>query len=684
MKRVQFYLWLTMALVSLSSANCWSQDSAGVGNSSGASPTAQVPRLMRFSGAIKDVSGKPLSGVAGVTFALYKDQEGGAALWLETQNVQLDAAGHYSVQLGASKPDGLPAELFASGEARWLGVQCDGQTEQPRVLLLSVPYALKAADAETVGGLPASAFVLANPQAGGGAKASKSGDNLVPAKSPIVHGSGTLNVLPLWTGTSLIGNSAVTQSGSNVGIGTTSPSSTLDVNGTGHFSGLITFAAGQTFPGAGTITGITPGPGLVGGGTSGNVSLGLPITCPNLSVLQWTGSTWACSSAGSGTISGVTAGADLTGGGTSGNVTLNLDTTKVPQLNAANNFTGNQTVNGHLTMVGTSADQLLNVVQKGSGTAIFGFAAGTTGVNFGVSGSSSSSLGVGVSGEGGTGVSGIGFNIGGMFTSNTWILQGANGSGQVQFLVDGSGNIATNGHVAATGNTMTALLGDPGCGAGYAGVGFGALSGCTNYSMIGNGKETFFNRPTGGYIHFRENNGGDNGAGDQMVIAPGGAVGVGTSSPSAQLDVRGSGGTSGFGIAADHSAWQARTAGGWVKAMAYVDPFVRGGIAITRCYNSQASGAAVSTPPCGIGITHVNLGTNVLDFGFEVDDRFVMLTVMNTVGNTNSVGAETCDATTCHSITSGNQVGVMSFYTPGQNPINSYNPTDTPFVILVF
>ena len=29
------------------------------------------------------------------------------------------------------------------------------------MLLLSVPYALKAADAETVGGLPASAFVLA-------------------------------------------------------------------------------------------------------------------------------------------------------------------------------------------------------------------------------------------------------------------------------------------------------------------------------------------------------------------------------------------------------------------------------------------------------------------------------------------------------------------------------------------
>src|ERR1041385_3247005 len=33
--------------------------------------------------------------------------------------------------------------------------------EQPRVLLVSVPYALKAADAETLSGKPLSAFVLA-------------------------------------------------------------------------------------------------------------------------------------------------------------------------------------------------------------------------------------------------------------------------------------------------------------------------------------------------------------------------------------------------------------------------------------------------------------------------------------------------------------------------------------------
>jgi hypothetical protein len=61
-------------------------------------------------------------------------------------------------------------------------------------------------------------------------------------------------------------------------------------------------------------------------------------------VLQWTGSTWACSNAGTGTITGVFGGTDLTGQGTSGNVTLNLDITKVPQLGTPNVFAGTQTV----------------------------------------------------------------------------------------------------------------------------------------------------------------------------------------------------------------------------------------------------------------------------------------------------------------------------------------------------
>jgi len=112
--------------------------------------STQVPRLIKFSSVAKDESGKPFSGTVGILFSLYKDQQGGVPLWMETQNVRVDEAGRYTALLGAASADGVPLELFSTGEAQWLGVQIQGQSERPRVLLVSVPYALKAYEAETL------------------------------------------------------------------------------------------------------------------------------------------------------------------------------------------------------------------------------------------------------------------------------------------------------------------------------------------------------------------------------------------------------------------------------------------------------------------------------------------------------------------------------------------------------
>jgi len=73
------------------------------------------------------------------------------------------------------------------------------------------------------------------------------------------------------------------------------------------------------FAGGGTLTGVTTasGSGLTGGGTSGTLTLSLTNACAANQVLQWSGTAWACANLkGSGTITGVTAGTDLTGGGT--------------------------------------------------------------------------------------------------------------------------------------------------------------------------------------------------------------------------------------------------------------------------------------------------------------------------------------------------------------------------------
>jgi len=214
------------------------------------STVSSVPPIVKFGGVLTDSSGKPLAGTVGVTFSLYKDQQGGSPLWMETQNVQLDRAGHYLAVLGSTTSQGLPADLFLSGEARWVGVRAQGQPEQARVLLLSVPYALKAGDAATVGGLPPSAFVLAVPTGGAAPSTSSPGSDSNQNPPTSVSGGGKSNYIPIWTGTTKLGNSVLFQSGkgvaAKVGIGTTTPASTLDVNGSGTIHGLFSLPATGT------------------------------------------------------------------------------------------------------------------------------------------------------------------------------------------------------------------------------------------------------------------------------------------------------------------------------------------------------------------------------------------------------------------------------------------------------
>lgn len=213
-----------------------------------AANNAIVPNLVRFSGSLIDSNGKPLSGIVGVTFALYKDEQGGAALWLETQNVIADKSGNYTVALGSSSSTGLPSDIFIAGEARWLGVRPSGQEEQPRLLLLSVPYALKAGDAATVGGLPPSAFVLA-PQTNGAATTSTDSTSATPltpaitppatGTTPVTTAGGTVNKLTKFDAAADITSSQIFDNGTSVGIGNTSPGAKLDVSGGGIFRGVL-------------------------------------------------------------------------------------------------------------------------------------------------------------------------------------------------------------------------------------------------------------------------------------------------------------------------------------------------------------------------------------------------------------------------------------------------------------
>lgn len=184
----------------------------------------ELPRRIKFSGILAGIHGS-----ASVVFALYREASGGAPLWQEVQSVTLDAAGHYSVVLGSRDESGIPSNIFRDNEARWLGVTMAGGSEQPRVMLLSVPYAMKAADAETLGGLPASSFLRADAVPASTPTAVTSAavlPNAISATNP------TAGYLPLFGDASgdLV-NSAIAQFNGNVGLGTAAPTTLLHLSG---------------------------------------------------------------------------------------------------------------------------------------------------------------------------------------------------------------------------------------------------------------------------------------------------------------------------------------------------------------------------------------------------------------------------------------------------------------------
>ena len=427
-----------------------------------AETASALPRLVRLGGTVKDLNGTPLTGLVGITFTLYSEQTGGAALWLETQNVTADSNGHYTALLGSTKPDGLPAELFTSEQARWVGVQVSGQPEQPRMLLVAVPYALKAGDAETIAGLPASAFVLANQETRNGAKGASAPasarvqKNSVPAANPGVTGIGVVGYIPMWDTTSDIVDSVIFQKSSAIGIATTAPAATLDVNGKADVrdtltlfpkgtdstlaingtafkvdqTGKLTFVSTQTFSGA---------------------SLALPsTTSASVGVITLGGNRFLHNFGTNNTFLGAGAG-NMAMTGTGDNTAVGASALTANTTGTNNSALGYLALGANTTGHGNSAFGYLALSANTTGIQNEAFGSGTLSLN--TTGIQNAGFGLAALGSNTTGASNSAFGYAALNANTTGIQNEAFGIDALLANKTGNGNAAFGGGALAKNTT---------------------------------------------------------------------------------------------------------------------------------------------------------------------------------------------------------------------------------------
>ncbi len=105
-----------------------------------------VPMNFSHQGRLFDAAGLPLDAPADVVFRIYDTPSGGTALWQETWTQLPFDNGHFAVELGTNTA--LDSAAF-DGNTLYMSIQVGAGPEiADRLALVSVPYAIRAGDAE--------------------------------------------------------------------------------------------------------------------------------------------------------------------------------------------------------------------------------------------------------------------------------------------------------------------------------------------------------------------------------------------------------------------------------------------------------------------------------------------------------------------------------------------------------
>lgn len=130
---------------------------AGIAAVGAQAADAQVPGTVTFTARVVD-DGTPVTGTHAFTFRLFDAASGGTQRWSENYGGVLVQDGLVTVALGSQTT--LTASVL-DGTPLFVEVALDGSTLSPRLPLRSIPYAVRAGDAATVGGQAATAFAAA-------------------------------------------------------------------------------------------------------------------------------------------------------------------------------------------------------------------------------------------------------------------------------------------------------------------------------------------------------------------------------------------------------------------------------------------------------------------------------------------------------------------------------------------